>query len=285
MGPAQDLRSSSHPTDNKMTTNNLSGKVAVVTGSTQGLGLSVAQTFAQQQVAGLVICGRNAGNGESAAKQLNSQGVKTVFVQADLAEVEDCRKVIRQADATFGRVDVLVNSAAITDRGTILDTSPELFDRMFAINTRAPFFLIQEAAQVMIREGIEGSIVNIQSMSAHGGQPFIAAYCAAKGALSIITKNSAYSLLRQRIRVNGLNIGWMDTPGEDKIQREYHKADPQWLAQAEAGQPFGRLLKTEEVAQAVLFLASSASGMMTGSIIDFDQSGLGCYDSPPHPPA
>ncbi len=267
----------------KMASQSLNGKVAVVTGSTQGLGLAIAQLFAEQNAAGLVICGRNAQNGEKSAEILKGQGTPTEFVQADLSSVEDCRKVIRKADQAFGKVDILVNSAAITDRGTILDTSEELFDRMFAINTRAPFFLIQEAAKIMIREKIEGAIVNIQSMSAHGGQPFIAAYCAAKGALSIVTKNSAFSLMKNKIRVNALNIGWMDTPGEDRIQKEYHLAEADWLAKAEVDQPFGRLLKTDEVARAVLFLASSDSGMMTGSVVDFDQSVLGCYDSPPHP--
>jgi len=253
-----------------MTENNLTGKVAVVTGSTQGLGLAIAQLFAEQKAAGLVICGRNAQNGEKAEETLKEQGTPTEFVQADLSSVEDCRKVVRKADEAFGRVDVLVNSAAITDRGSILNTSEDLFDRMFAINTRAPFFLIQEAANIMIREKIEGAIVNIQSMSAHGGQPFIAAYCASKG-------------VRNKIRVNALNIGWMDTPAEDKIQREFHNADPNWLKTAEADQPFGRLLKTDEVARAVIFLASADSGMMTGSVVDFDQSVLGCYESPPHP--
>jgi NAD(P)-dependent dehydrogenase (short-subunit alcohol dehydrogenase family) len=266
-----------------MTEENLIGKVAVITGSTQGLGLAIAQLFAQQKVSGLVICGRNRQNGEKAASIMVNQGIPTQFVRADLSDVEACRKVIRKADQAFGKVDILINSAAITDRGTILDTSEELFDRMFAINTRAPFFLIQEAAKIMIREKIEGTIVNIQSMAAHGGQPFITAYCASKGALSIVTKNSAFSLMRNKIRVNALNIGWMDTPGEDRIQKEYHKADPDWLAKAEASQPFARLLKTNEVARAVLFLASADSGMMTGSIVDFDQSVLGCYESPPHP--
>ena len=266
-----------------MASQRLNGKVAVVTGSTQGLGLSIAKLFAEEQAAGLVICGRNDQNGEKATAELTEKGISTHYVQADLAKVEDCRKVIRKADEAFGRVDVLVNSAAITDRGTILNTSEELFDRMFAINTRAPFFLIQEAANIMIREKIEGAIVNIQSMSAHGGQPFIAAYCASKGALSVITKNSAFGLMKNKIRVNALNIGWMDTPAEDKIQREFHNADPNWLKKAEEGQPFGRLLKTNEVARAVLFLASADSGMMTGSVVDFDQSVLGCYDSPPQP--
>ena len=111
----------------------LNGKVAVVTGSTQGLGLSIAKLFAEEQAAGLVICGRNDQNGEKAAAELSEKGIPTHYVQADLTRVEDCRKVVRKADQAFGRVDVLVNSAAITDRGTILNTSEELFDRMFAI--------------------------------------------------------------------------------------------------------------------------------------------------------
>ena len=182
------------------------------------------------------------------------------FVEADLSKVDDCRKVIAEADKAFRRVDVLVNVAANTHRGTILDTSPELFDDMFAVNARAPFFLIQEAAKVMRREKIEGTVVNIQSMSAHGGQPFISAYCMSKAALATLTRNAAFSLMPDHIRVNGLNIGWMDTPGEDTIQMRYHTDDKDWLKKAEAKQPFGRLLKPTEVARAVAYLASDEFG-------------------------
>lgn len=261
----------------------MEGKIVVITGSTQGLGADTARLFAQRGAAGLVICGRNKTNGESVAAEISEKGCPTHFVPADLAQIEDCRRVVAVADAQFGKVDALVNSAALTDRGTILDTSPELFDRMFNINTRAPFFLMQETIKLMIREGIEGTIVNILSMSGHGGQPFITAYCGSKGALATLTKNVAYSVLRNRIRVNGLNIGWMDTPGEDSIQKNYHKADNAWLNDAERQQPFGRLLKTEEVARSIAYLSSQESGMMTGAIIDLDQSILGCYDAPPHP--
>lgn len=166
----------------------------------------------------------------------------------------------------------------MSDRGTILDTSPELFERLFAVNVRAPFFLIQEALKLMISKGVEGAVVNIQSITGHGGQSFLSAYAASKGALAILTKNVAFSALRNRIRVNGLNIGWMDTPHEDDIQRQYHGAEDGWLAKAEAAQPFGRLLKPEEVARSVAFLLSSESGMMTGSVIDLEQGVVGCTD-------
>lgn len=265
--------------------NRLDGKVAVVTGGTQGLGAAIARAFAEAGAAGLVTCGRNADKGEAVAKEINeATGVPVRFVQADLAMVGDCRKVIAMADEAFGTIHTLVNAAGLTDRGNLLNTSEELFDRMFAINTRAPFFLMQDAAKVMIREGVEGTIVNIGSASAMAGQPFIAPYCASKGALQTLTRNSGYALMRNRIRVNQLNIGWMASDGEDRIQREYHGADENWLEDAAKQQPFGRLLDPAEVARAACFLASDDSGMMTGSIIHFDQSVWGGYSfAPPTP--
>ncbi len=211
--------------------------------------------------------------------------MRSVFVAADLANMDDTRRIVAEADRAFGRVDILVNSAGITDRGTIWDTSPELFDAMFSVNVRAPFFLMQDALKVMKREDIQGSIVNIISMSGHGGQSFITAYCASKGALITLTKNVAYSVMNHRIRVNGLTIGWMDTPGEDRIMKTYHDAEDGWLVKAEKRRPFGRLLKPDEVARAVAFLSSAESGLMTGSIIDFDQQVLGAGDAAATPPA
>ena len=267
--------------------NRLDGKYAVVTGGTQGLGAAIAQGFAEAGAAGLVTCGRSTGKGEAVAREIaESAGCPVHFVTADLADVEDCRRVIAKADAVFGKLDVLVNAAAITDRGNILDTSQELFDRMFAVNLRGPFFLMQEAAKIMIREGTEGAMINIGSISALTGQPFISAYCASKGGLATLTRNTAFALLRNRIRVNQLNIGWMSSEGEDRIQREYHGADENWLEQASAGLPFGRLVSPQEVARAVAFLASGDSGLMTGSVINFDQSVWGgSAFAPPAPEA
>jgi NAD(P)-dependent dehydrogenase (short-subunit alcohol dehydrogenase family) len=262
-----------------------SGKIAVVTGASQGLGEAIARLLAERGAAGLVLGGRNAERGSAVAKDIAKGGCKTHFVAGELAEIEACRALTAKADAEFSRLDVLVNAAAITDRGTLIDTSPELFDRMFSVNVRAPFFLMQDAAKIMIRERIQGAMVNILSMSAHGGQPFIIAYSGSKGALLTLTKNAAFSLLRNRIRVNGLTIGWMDTPGEERIQKVYHDAPKDWLAKAEAEMPAGRLLKPAEVARAVAFLASDESGMMTGSIIDFDQQVVGSTETGVHPTA
>jgi NAD(P)-dependent dehydrogenase (short-subunit alcohol dehydrogenase family) len=264
-------------------TRQLDGKVAVVTGGTQGLGEAVARLFAERGAAGLVICGRQAEKGEAVAADLSREGCRAEFIRADLARGDEARAVMAAAERAFGRVDALVNAAGITDRGTVFDTSPELFDRMVAVNLRAPFFLMQAAAQIMRRERIEGAMVNILSMSAHGGQPFLTAYSMSKGALATLTKNFAFSLMPWRIRVNALNIGWMNTPGEDAIMRREHGAQDGWLEKAAAEQPFGRLIEPAEVARACAFLVSAESGLMTGAVIDFDQSVVGCYESAPHP--
>ena len=262
---------------------NLSGKVAIVTGGTQGLGEAIARLFAERGAVGMVICGRNAERGERVASEISAAGCPTVFVRADLTKVADCRNVVAKTDKRFGRVDSLVNAAALTDRGNIFDTTEERYNEIFDANVRGPFFLIQESVLIMRREKIAGSIVNIQSMSAHGGQPFNIAYCASKGALATLTRNVANSLLKFRIRVNGLNIGWMSTPGEDHIQKTYHGAKDGWLDAAVKAKPFGRLIDPKEVARACAYLCSDESGLMTGSNIDFDQTILGVSDAPLEP--
>jgi NAD(P)-dependent dehydrogenase (short-subunit alcohol dehydrogenase family) len=255
----------------------MQGRVAVITGGTQGLGEAVARLFVTRGTAGIVICGRNAEKGRAVAQELHSKTCKVIFIQADLAKVQDCRSVISATDNAFGRVDILVNAAASTDRGTITDTSPELYEYIMALNVRAPFFLMQDAIKIMQREKIAGSIINILSMSAHGGQPFLTPYSMSKGALLTLTKNVAFALMSQRIRVNGLGVGWMDTPGEDAVVRKYHGKQDGWLIEAEQSQPLGRLIKPEEVARACAYLASDESGLMTGAIIDFAQMVLGAH--------
>ncbi len=251
-------------------------RVAIVTGSTQGLGEAIARRLVDEALlGGLVICGRSTERGEQLARELSARGCRTEFVAADLAVVADCRRVAETARRVFERIDWLVNSAATSERGGILDTTPELFDRIMALNVRAPFFLMQEAIRTMIDRGIAGSILNILSMSSHGGQPFLSPYSASKGALATLTRNVARSVLQHRIRVNGLNLGWMDSPGEHVVQKRFHAASDEWLRQAEQAQPFGRLIKPAEVAEFAAVLLSDRSGLMTGSIIDFDQNVIG----------
>src|SRR5690349_401758 len=124
--------------------NRMDGKVCVVTGSTQGLGAAIARRLGEAGAAGLVTLGRSEAQGRQVADAITrGTGVPVHFARADLGSVEDCRHVMAEAERVFGKIHVLVNAGALTDRGTILDTSPELFDRLFAINVRGPYFLMQ----------------------------------------------------------------------------------------------------------------------------------------------
>jgi NAD(P)-dependent dehydrogenase (short-subunit alcohol dehydrogenase family) len=149
-----------------------------------------------------VIVGRGLEKGQAVAKSITAKtDVPVEMVAADLGNIEDVGGIIPAADKRFGRVDILVNAAGLTDRGNVLNTTPELFDRMFAVNTRAPFFLMQDAAKLMIRDGIEGRIVNIGSMSGLAGQPVLAPYAGSKGALATLPAELAQLLTSFPMRV------------------------------------------------------------------------------------
>lgn len=254
----------------------LQGKVIVVTGGTQGVGEATALAAARAGAAGVVITGRNADRGESVVRRLQEAGTEALFVQAELSDLAQCRTIMPACEERFGRVDGLVNAAADTSRGTIDETTPEFWDHLFAVNVRAPFFLIQAASQLMRREQISGCIVNILSVAAYCGMDNLVAYSASKGALRTLTKNVANGLRTARIRVNGINLGWTDTPAEHVVQaKQGSPAD--WLATAEKTSPFGRLIKPDDVARLCLYLLSDESGILTGSTIDYTQRVMGMF--------
>jgi len=267
--------------------NRVDGKVAVVTGGTQGLGKAIAMNLAKMGAKGIVTLGRNEKRGEEVARSIHQEtGCETYFFKTELSDVNNCREAITFTLEKFSQIDILVNAAGLTDRGNIVETSEELFDKMIGTNVKGPFFLIQDTVKDMIKKEVKGSIINIGSQAALTGQPFLASYSLSKGALATLTKNTAFALLNNNIRVNQLNIGWMASDGEHQIQTKFHGAPDNWLEDAAKEQPFKRLLGTKEVAKAVTFLASDDSGMMTGSVIDFDQSVVGGYPfSPPKPPS
>ncbi len=268
-----------------MTTFN--GGVALITGGSQGLGYAVAQRLVALGAAGIVISGRDQLKGEAAAAALETASedseaskCRVVFVSAELAEADQCQHLIARLDEEFGRCDAFINCAAITDRGSVWDATVELWDQMLAVNVRAPGLLAQGVARIMAREKIHGAMVIVGSVAGYGGLPQLLPYATSKSALIGMTRNLAFTLMRNQIRVNLICPGWMDTPGEDAVQRKYEGATDGWLERAEATQPFGRLIKPAEIARTITHLATSESEFMTGAVIDWDQTVLGTGDAP-----
>lgn len=246
----------------------LDGKVALITGAAQGIGEATARLFAARGAAGLLLTDRNAEKGEAVAASLP---VPATFVAADLEDLPAVRTLVPAAETAYGRLDILCNIAASTERGSIIDTDEVLYERILGVNLRAPFFLMQDAAKLMRRLAIAGTMVNVSSVNAHGGAPFLAPYSASKAALMNLTKNTANALVWDRIRVNCILPGWVDTPGEHETLKRFHNAGEDWLENAEKERPFGRLVKPDELARAIAYLASDESGLMTGAMLDFEQ--------------
>jgi NAD(P)-dependent dehydrogenase (short-subunit alcohol dehydrogenase family) len=250
----------------------LRDRVVLVSGGTQGVGAAVARA-AVREGAAVVVTGRRPEPGTALAAEIGGE-----YVPADVSDVHSALRSVQAVVERHGRIDCLVNAAGLTSRGTLLDTTPELFDQHIAVNLRGPFFLMQAAVRDMVRRGAPGTIVNVISSSEHGGQPFLAPYVAAKAGLAGLTRNAAHAHRFDRIRINGLDIGWTDTEGEDATQRAFHAADDGWRERAAKALPMGKLGQADEIADFVVFLLSPRSGVVTGSVIDWDQNVLGGLD-------
>ncbi|MFE2136687.1 SDR family oxidoreductase [Streptomyces sp. NPDC059466] len=250
----------------------LEDRVVLVNGGSQGVGAGVVRA-AVREGATVAFTGRRAEPGERFAAETGA-----TFVRADLADPAQARAGVERVVAAHGRLDCLVNAAGLTSRGTLLDTTPELFDAHIAVNLRAPFFAMQAAVRHLVDRGAPGTVVNIITSSAHGGQPFLAPYVAAKSGLMGLTRNAAHAHRWDRIRINGLNIGWTDTEGEEEIQRAFHGAGDDWREEAASRLPMGRLGQVDEIADFVVLLLSDRSGVVTGSVVDWDQTVLGGLD-------
>lgn len=249
----------------------LDGRVALITGAAQGVGGAIAAAAAKSGAAGLLLTGRDEARGNAAASKLTSGGVPTEFLSADLSDPSAPARLVDRCLARFGRIDLLVNAAGLTDRASVADADIADWTKLFEVNARAPFFLMQHAIKAMRERKQGGAIVNILSMNAHCGSPELAVYSATKAALALLTKNAANAHRRDRIRVNGIMMGWSATPAEMVMQGEVLGHGPGWVDKAAASLPFGRLLAAEEVANLAIFLLSDAAGPMTGALVDQEQ--------------
>lgn len=253
-------------------------RTAVVTGAAQGVGAATATALRDAGTERFLLVDREAEALARTADDLRAAGSEVQTLTLELADATAILDTFRGAVDGLDRVDVLVNAAGTTARGGLTDTTPELFDFVFAVNVRAPMLAMQIAAPRMKGDGV---IVNVASMLAYGGPPFLATYAASKAALVALTKNTANALKRDGVRVHAINLGWTWTPGEQRTQTEVHGLSDDWRETVGAQQPFGRLLMPEDPAMLTAFLASPAARMMTGAVIDLDQFVAGCVDDNP----
>jgi NAD(P)-dependent dehydrogenase (short-subunit alcohol dehydrogenase family) len=239
----------------------LKGKVSVVTGGTRGIGLSIAQALAREGST-IILAGRGEAVGRQAEQTLRTHGAEALFIPTDVGEVSSVRHLMAQVVERFGRLDVLVNNAAVWYRERFLETSEEHWDEVLAVNLKGPFFLSQEAARVMVKQG-SGRIIHIASQAGlfyTEGQGLH--YHASKAALIHLTRVMAFELGPYNITVNAVSPGGTRTP-ELKAVMDKLLRDERFARQI----PLRRFAEPEDVAEAVLFFASDRARNITGQVL------------------
>jgi NAD(P)-dependent dehydrogenase (short-subunit alcohol dehydrogenase family) len=253
-------------------------RAAIVTGGAQGVGAATALRFARDGIKRIVVADLDGDQLSATVSAIKALGVDAYGIEVDLTKVSNCKRVVDAAVKHFGRLDILANCAGSTARGGILDTDEATFDKLFSTNVKAPFYMIQHAAREMMRNK-SGVIINITSMLAHGGPPFLLTYSATKAALVAVTKSAANTLKRDGVRLFAINLGWTVTPTEHRTQTMMHNMPEDWAEKVGREQPFGRLLVPDDPAGLCSFLISKDARMMTGVIIDQEQFVIGTTDA------
>lgn len=243
----------------------LKNKVIIVTGATTGIGRAIAERCVAEG-AKVLVHGINRAEGEELVKKL---GPAAALHIDDLVDPATPGRIAAAALAAFGRIDAIVNNAAIVPRTTIETTTVESFERTMAINVRAPIFLIQAAfAQLKANQGC---VLNIGSVNALSGEATFLDYSTSKGALQTLSRNLANAHGTDRVRVNHLNIGWVLTPREKETQRAQGAPDD-WFTKVPAMYaPSGKLIAPEEIAAAAVYWLGDESRPISGSVLELEQ--------------
>jgi NAD(P)-dependent dehydrogenase (short-subunit alcohol dehydrogenase family) len=249
----------------------LRGKTALITGSAGGIGRATALLFAREGAA-VSLVDANQEAGKEVEREINESGGRSIFECADVTSVGDCRRAVERTLKEFGSVHILFNNAGIIRRASVRELSEQEWDRVISVNVKSIFLMCREVVPIMVRaQG--GSIINAASGWGLAGGARAAAYCASKGAVVLMTKAMAIDHGRQNIRVNCICPGDTDTAMLRNEAQQLGEAEDRFLAES-ANRPLGRVGKPEEVAKAVLFLASDAASFVTGSALLVDGGGL-----------
>ena len=249
----------------------LSGKVALVTGGASGIGRATALLLAREG-ASIVLADLKAADGERVVAEITQSGGKALFQHTDVAKSEDCRRLVEAAIAAFGRIDILFNNAGIIRRANIVDLPEDDWDLVMAVNVKSIYLLSREVIPHMQESG-GGTIINTASGWGLTAGAKAAVYCASKGAVVLLTKAMAIDHGPQNIRVNCICPGDTDTGMLRDEARQLGEDSRRFLAES-AKRPLGRLGTADEIAQAVLYLASDASSFVTGTALVVDGGGL-----------
>jgi NAD(P)-dependent dehydrogenase (short-subunit alcohol dehydrogenase family) len=249
----------------------LDGRVALVTGAASGIGRAIAGAFVQAG-ARVALVDVDAAIGTAATQAIAREGGCAVFIPADVSRSVDCRGAVDRVVEAFGRLDVVVNNAGIIRRADVVELPEEEWDRVMAVNVKSVFLLSKFAVPVMTRGG-GGAIVNVSSGWGLVGGPRAVSYCASKGAVVLLTRAMAIDHGPAGIRVNCVCPG--DTSTNMLRTEALQLGEPldQFLA-GSAKRPLGRIGRPEEIAQAVLYLASDAASFVTGATLVVDGGGL-----------
>ena len=234
---------------------------ALITGGTSGIGRAAANKLAQLGIHVLVV-GRNAERGKKTVDEIRAAGGKADFISADLQDAASARAVAKKAiDLGSGHIDILVNNAGIYPFGPTHEMTEEQFDRVFSINVKAPYFLVAELAPLMARKG-KGAIVNLSTMVADYGAPGMSLYGSSKAAINLLTKTWAAEYGPRGVRVNAVSPGPTLTEGT--------QAMGEGLEQLVAQGPAGRPAKADEIAEAIVFLATERASFIYGAKLAVD---------------
>jgi 3(or 17)beta-hydroxysteroid dehydrogenase len=247
--------------------NRVAGKVAIVTGGNAGIGRATAELLAREG-ARVVVAARTAATGEETVQRITAAGGEAIFVRTDVGREEECVAPVAATIGHFGRLDILVNNAAIYPRATLAETTIDIWRQIMATNLEGPLVLCREAVPQMIAGG-GGSIINVGSGNAKGGAANLTPYSISKGGLWTLTRNVAAAFIGDNVRTNYLNPGWNITETEKRVQAlEGH--DEAWLTAAAASSPAGRTSDPSDAAYAILWLASDESSFVNGQDISTD---------------
>ncbi len=240
----------------------LSGKVALISGGARGQGAAEARLFATEGAA-VVIGDLREEEGRSLETEIAQSGGRALFVRLDVASEKDWQTAVEGILEEFGKLDILVNNAAILRLERVEETTREGWDQVMGVNATGVFLGMKHAVVGMRRAG-GGSIVNISSVSAITASPWAAAYHASKGAIRTLTRVGALEYAKDNIRVNSVYPGSVDT---EMLTETY---SPEYLKRTRGANPLGRIGTPQEVAWAVLFLASDEASFITGSELVVD---------------